>query len=58
MKLMADPEYAHYKVEFIGYRAGFGTKQTFFTAFEQETGLTPGFNKSSLLDGEPQTEQP
>lgn len=58
MRLMADPEYSHYKVEFIGYRAGFGTKQTFYTAFEQETGLTPGFYRSSVMDVESQSEEP
>lgn len=57
MKLMADPEYDHYKVEFIGYRAGFGTKQTFYTAFEQETGLTPGFYRNSIMDTDPQSEE-
>lgn len=47
-KLMEDPELANYKVEFIGYKAGFGTKQTFYTAFEQHTGITPGFYRSNI----------
>lgn len=47
-KLMEDPELANYKVEFIGYKAGFGTKQTFYTAFEQNTGITPGYYRNNI----------
>lgn len=49
-KLMEDPELSNYKVEFIGYKAGFGTKQTFYTAFEQHTGITPGFYRSNIQE--------
>lgn len=50
IRLMGDPELSNYKVEFIGYKAGFGTKQTFYTAFEQHTGITPGFFRSKLQE--------
>jgi AraC-like DNA-binding protein len=44
-----DPSYNSLKTEAISSKAGFGNRQTFYTAFEEFTGFNPGFYRSELL---------
>ncbi len=37
------------KMEIISSRAGFGNKQSFYSAFEEFTGLNPGFYRAEIL---------
>ena len=46
-KLLADPEQAVYSIEYIGEASGFKSKSSFYTAFKQQTGLTPQAYKKS-----------
>ena len=44
-----DPNCKALKMEVISKNAGFGNRQTFYTAFEEYTGLNPGFYRSEIL---------
>lgn len=44
-----DPGCANLKMEVIASQAGFGNKQSFYTAFEEFTGLNPGFYRAEIL---------
>ncbi len=44
-----DPNYSSIKMEAISSNAGFGNRQTFYDAFEEFTGLNPGFYRSEFL---------
>ncbi len=44
-----DPNYLSIKMEAISSNAGFGNRQTFYDAFEEHTGLNPGFYRSEFL---------
>lgn len=44
-----DSNYAVLKMEAIASQAGFGNKQSFYTAFEEFTGLNPGFYRAEIL---------
>jgi len=44
-----DPSCAVLKMEVIASQAGFGNKQSFYTAFEEFTGLNPGFYRAEIL---------
>ena len=48
-KRMEDVRYNNYKIDAIGTECGFGSKQSFYNAFEQVTGLKPGFYRNQLL---------
>jgi tetratricopeptide (TPR) repeat protein len=37
------------KLEIIGEQSGFGSKQSFYTAFESVTGIKPGFYRNSFM---------
>lgn len=47
-KLLLDPGAQHLTIEGIGFESGFGTKQSFYTAFQQILGVTPGEYKNIL----------
>lgn len=44
-----DPNYKAIKMEVISSKAGFGNRQTFYIAFEEFTGFSPGFYRSEIL---------
>lgn len=44
-----DPSYSHLKMEFIASESGFGSKQSFYSAFEEFTGVNPGFYRSEIM---------
>ena len=44
-----DPNCVALKMEVISSIAGFGNRQTFYTAFEEYTGLNPGFYRAEIL---------
>jgi AraC-like DNA-binding protein len=44
-----DPNYLYIKMEAISSNAGFGNRQTFYNAFEEFTGLNPGYYRSEFL---------
>ena len=44
-----DPNFSSIKMEAISSNAGFGNRQTFYNAFEEFTGLNPGFYRSEFL---------
>lgn len=41
MRLLIDPMYENYKIEYLYSKVGFSTKQSFYSVFKQYTGLTP-----------------
>ena len=47
-KRLEDASYNNYKIDAIGSDCGFGSKQSFYSAFEQVTGLKPGYYRSQL----------
>ena len=44
-----DPKNAALKMEAIANNSGFGSRQSFYTAFEEFTGLNPGFYRAEIL---------
>jgi tetratricopeptide (TPR) repeat protein len=44
-----DPKYANFKLEVIAAESGFGSKQTFYTAFEEFTGVNPGYFRDEII---------
>lgn len=44
-----DPKNATLKMEVIASNSGFGSRQSFYTAFEEFTGLNPGFYRAEIL---------
>lgn len=48
-KIFEDPNSEVLKMEVIASQAGFGNKQSFYLAFEEYTGLNPGFYRSEIL---------
>ena len=44
-----DPKCAPLKMEAIASQSGFGSRQSFYTAFEEFTGINPGFYRSEIL---------
>lgn len=48
--LMEIPENNNLKMEAIANKAGFGTRQSFYNAFETNTGLSPAFYRSKMLE--------
>ena len=47
-KMFDDPNFDHIKLDAIGTLAGFRAKQTFYIAFELQTGMKPGFYRSRI----------
>ncbi len=48
-RLFEDPIHKHLKLDAIGELAGFGTRQTFYSAFMQFTGVNPGYYRKNIL---------
>lgn len=44
-----DPKNATLKMEALANNSGFGSRQSFYTAFEEFTGLNPGFYRAEIL---------
>lgn len=47
-RLFEDPAHDHVKLDAIGNMAGFRAKQTFYLAFETNTGMKPGFYRRHI----------
>jgi AraC-like DNA-binding protein len=47
--LLGNPVFSHYSIMDIARNSGFGSKQSFYTAFEQVTGTNPGQYRKQLL---------
>lgn len=50
IRLFNDLNYDHYKLEAIATMAGFGSKQSFYTAFESVVGVKPAFYRQKVTD--------
>ena len=48
-KIFEDPNSEILKMEVIASQSGFGSKQSFYSAFEEYTGLNPGFYRAEIL---------
>jgi AraC-like DNA-binding protein len=48
--LIEMPENNNLKMEVIATKAGFGTRQSFYNAFETNTGLSPAFYRSKMME--------
>jgi AraC-like DNA-binding protein len=46
--ILADPEKNHYSIEGIALESGFGTRQSFYKVFEQQTGLKPNYFRENI----------
>ncbi len=49
-QLFSDPAYANFKIESVAEKAGFGSKQSFYNAFETFTGVKPNYYRSQIAD--------
>lgn len=47
-KLVAEPKYREYKIEYLADESGFASPQVFGSAFKKETGFTPSYFISNL----------
>lgn len=47
-RMFEDPNFDHMKLDAIGSISGFRAKQTFYIAFELQTGMKPGFYRSRI----------
>ena len=47
-QLLEDETLSHLKTEALGEMSGFGTRQSFTSAFEKQTGVTPGFYREQI----------
>ncbi|MEI6436810.1 MAG: hypothetical protein WCP32_18445 [Bacteroidota bacterium] len=50
IRMFDDPEYSQIKTEIIAEKAGFGSRQSFYTAFEEVTGVKPGYYRRYLKE--------
>jgi AraC-like DNA-binding protein len=46
--LLERPDSMNLKLDAIGQSAGFGSRQNFYAVFEQDTGVNPGYYRSSI----------
>lgn len=49
-QLFSDPTYNNFKMESIAEKAGFGSKQSFYNAFETFTGVKPNYYRSQIAE--------
>jgi AraC-like DNA-binding protein/tetratricopeptide (TPR) repeat protein len=49
-RIMENLSDSFYKVESVAYDSGFGSKSSFYVAFEQFTGVKPSYYRSFMLD--------
>jgi AraC-like DNA-binding protein len=49
-QLFSDSAYANFKIESVAEKAGFGSKQSFYNAFETFTGVKPNYYRSQIAD--------
>nr|WP_315166902.1 helix-turn-helix domain-containing protein [uncultured Flavobacterium sp.] len=49
-QLFSDPAYANFKIESVAEKAGFGSKQSFYNAFETFTGVKPNYFRSQIAE--------
>ncbi|MEI7526734.1 MAG: AraC family transcriptional regulator [Mariniphaga sp.] len=49
-KIMDEDPSQNYKIEAIAADAGFGNRQSFYNAFEQYTGVKPGYYRKNILE--------
>jgi AraC-like DNA-binding protein len=54
-KLLENPEYDALTIETIAEKSGFGSKQSFYNAFELHTGVKPAFYRQSIRIVKPET---
>jgi len=50
-RMLEQEEFDIYTIEAIAEKAGFGTKQSFYNAFEQQTGVKPLYYRQSMKRG-------
>ena len=55
MRYLRSSQKRQYTVDDIGLLVGFGNRQSFFSAFKRETGLTPERFRTARLDEEQET---
>ena len=48
-RLFDEPSNVNLKLETIATQAGFGNRQSFYDAFEQVTGVKPGYYRKNIL---------
>jgi AraC-like DNA-binding protein/tetratricopeptide (TPR) repeat protein len=46
---LGDPKYQNYKIEAIADESGFGSRQSFYTVFEQQIGMQPSTYRRSIM---------
>ena len=57
-RLMEDPRCKNFKIEAIAREAGFGTRMSFYNAFQNQTGVKPSYYRESIMKaGELQPEK-
>jgi AraC-like DNA-binding protein/tetratricopeptide (TPR) repeat protein len=49
-RIMENLSDSFYKIESVAYDSGFGSKSSFYVAFEQFTGVNPSYYRSFMLD--------
>ena len=49
-EMLEDTRYNTYKIEAISNESGFGSKQSFYRAFEQFTGIKPAYYRSYMIE--------
>lgn len=50
MQIFASPDAERYTLESVALRVGFKSRTTFYNAFQEMTGVTPGFYMKSLRE--------
>lgn len=48
-RMMENPKFANHKIEAIAKESGFGTRMSFYNAFEKQTGIKPSYYRNTIL---------